>query len=100
MGSEVLVPVRRCPFYGQHFSERMRLFVGHEGNQCGLITSSYSPCKMEVEGLQVDWNKCPLNNMENSERFNSALEHATEIQKDSPTSVSFKSFYSEVMGQR
>ena len=56
-----------CPFYGA------ALFVTREpdamvtsfptmGNQCALITSSHSPCWMEVgENAAPDWAQCPRN---------------------------------------
>lgn len=56
-----------CPFYdaslfhGQliHMS---RVQVDLTGNRCALITSSHSPCWMEVgESRPADWAQCPRN---------------------------------------
>ena len=49
---------KRCPFYGFHQSPG--LFMDSRGNQCALITDSYSPCRMEVVGDPVDWDECPI----------------------------------------
>lgn len=49
---------RNCPFYGCH--DAMGLLIDSGGNQCALISESYSPCKMELEGLPVNWKTCPV----------------------------------------
>ncbi|MDD5606197.1 MAG: hypothetical protein PHR51_02670 [Patescibacteria group bacterium] len=30
------------------------------GNQCAIITGSYSPCQMEVAGEMPNWDECPF----------------------------------------
>ena len=99
MGKDVLVLPRKCPFYGYHFSERAGLLLDNGGNQCGLITDGYSPCRMEIDGLRVDWNVCPLNNRENSERFNRMLENSSVLPSGSSETISFRNLYLRTMGQ-
>lgn len=58
--------VTACSLYGHS------LFVGAEGpvlvalpgaesNRCPLVTTAFSPCRMEVEGKLPDWTNCPRN---------------------------------------
>lgn len=55
-----------CPFYGHmmfvstvpHGSMPFVLMAS-DGNQCGLITGSHSPCHMEVNHLPIEWRECP-----------------------------------------
>ena len=51
----------QCPFYGFYLSQ-IRTLVNQNGNQCALITDSFSPCGMEMRHEQVNWQECPLNN--------------------------------------
>lgn len=49
-----------CPFYsfaqiGRH--DDKILFPSY-GNQCALVTTTHSPCSMEVAGLIPDWKTC------------------------------------------
>jgi hypothetical protein len=57
-----------CPFYG--FNGSFGMMVDQEGNQCALLTNSYSPCRMEVNKQTPNYSKCSFNNEEN----NKALE--------------------------
>ena len=49
---------RKCRFYGKNgmFGQ----LVEQGGNECGLIVSSYSPCRMLMAGRRVDETCCPL----------------------------------------
>ena len=56
-----------CPFYGRHLYRSNSLIVDPPflllatgGNQCGLVTKSHSPCRMEMDREPVDWRECPL----------------------------------------
>lgn len=49
-----------CPFYGFHTA--LGLLIDQTGNQCALITTSYSPCQMEINGQTPDFNLCQFNN--------------------------------------
>jgi hypothetical protein len=71
-----------CPFYARymafihlpdiaemlnpHTREMMRPdvapfhLVRQDGNQCALITGSFSPCAEEMAGRPVDWRTCVL----------------------------------------
>ena len=51
-----------CPFYG--FNGMYGGFFDTDGNQCGLITDSHAPCRMEQEGDTPDWNGCIFYNTE------------------------------------
>jgi hypothetical protein len=58
--------MKNCPFYGHtmfvstvpNYSKAFVLMPS-DGNQCGLITSSHSPCHMEINQLPVEWRNCP-----------------------------------------
>lgn len=57
-----------CPFYGRHFVEGRFVpgsgpalpmaLLNSEGNQCALVTTSFTPCYLEIEGKPVDWRSC------------------------------------------
>lgn len=51
----------RCPFYGKHAVPLMRVLIEQGGNQCALVTSSYSPCRVEMAGGVPDLEQCELN---------------------------------------
>lgn len=51
-------PRSRCPFYGFHAA--MGCFMDTEGNGCGIVIDSFSPCRMEREGKLPDWGACPF----------------------------------------
>ncbi|MBU4069788.1 MAG: hypothetical protein KJ646_02290 [Nanoarchaeota archaeon] len=55
---EPVTPKQRypCPFYGFHMA--MEMLMDQSGNQCALITKSYSPCKMKISNQTPNWNKC------------------------------------------
>lgn len=55
----------QCPFYGFYTSHNAKALIDSQGNQCALITSSYSPCQMEMRNQTPSWNECPLNSKEN-----------------------------------
>ena len=38
------------------------MLIDQHGNQCPLITGSYSPCQMEKGGQIPNWEECPFNN--------------------------------------
>jgi len=46
----------KCPYYGFYLSRG--IMVDTYGNQCALIINSYSPCQMEMNKENPDWNKC------------------------------------------
>lgn len=51
-----------CPFYGHAFISAFGALHATGGNQCALITSSHSPCWMDVgEHRSPDWSDCPRN---------------------------------------
>ena len=52
----------RCPFYGFYIAPGVLL--DSEGNQCALITNSYSPCQMHICGELPNWGACPINTEE------------------------------------
>lgn len=55
-----------CPFYG--FSGMFGTMIDQHGNQCALITGSYNPCQMEIQGQEPNWYKCPFNTEENRKK--------------------------------
>jgi len=42
-------------------------FVDSEGNQCGLLVESYSPC--QLENHEPNWKECPFNTKESRENL-------------------------------
>ncbi len=50
----------KCPFYG-FTTGMMNSFMDTEGNQCALVTSSFSSCRMERGGDVPNWDSCSLN---------------------------------------
>ena len=51
----------RCPFYGKHAVPLIQVLVEQGGNECALITASYSPCRVEMAGGAPDLENCELN---------------------------------------
>jgi hypothetical protein len=49
-----------CPFYGYCAIPRQELLIESHGNQCGLISEAYAPCRMEIAGEHVDFHACEL----------------------------------------
>jgi hypothetical protein len=57
-----------CPFYGRalygtHYPQPNRppfILFNQHGNQCAIITGSHSPCQMEMQDKEPDWQKCAL----------------------------------------
>jgi len=79
-GNDDLKPViekqrYQCPFYGFHMA--MGMLMDQSGNQCALITDSYSPCQMEIRSQTPNWNECPLNNEENSRALEKIADQLT-----------------------
>lgn len=49
-----------CAFHGRHLAFD-RIFISQGGNQCALITSTFSPCAMEIAGDRPYWRACGRN---------------------------------------
>lgn len=62
----------QCPFYG--FRGMFGVLMDSKGNQCALITESYSPCQMEMREQQPDWSECPFNTEENRDKLIGTLD--------------------------
>lgn len=83
IGKKEAKPVRNkkrysCPFYG--FYGGRGIFVDTKGNQCGLITESYSPCKMEMNNQTPNWDKCShFNNESNREVIKRIDERVSQV---------------------
>jgi hypothetical protein len=57
--------MKNCPFYGRAIYPQVMLplrflLIDSQGNQCALVTDAHSPCRMEIDGLPVEWRECPL----------------------------------------
>jgi len=98
-----LVPVNKvkrppCPFYG--FYKTGSIFMDQEGNQCPLILNSYSPCQMEIDRINPDWEKCLLNNP----KFMSQLEKFAEVflffPREFSEGILFKDWKNYVMSKK
>lgn len=52
-----------CPFYARSLVliPSPQLISNPRSNQCALITSAHSPCRMEIEGDWPHWRVCPRN---------------------------------------
>ena len=64
----------QCPFYGFHYFDG--IFMDQRGNQCALITESYSPCRMELNKQKVSWENCPLNTQEDTPIIEELLDNS------------------------
>tara|TARA_Y100000034_G_C6888479_1_gene408324 strand:+ start:1185 stop:1526 length:342 start_codon:yes stop_codon:yes gene_type:complete len=95
----------QCPFYGfSNLPQNTLIYSG--GNQCALITNSFSPCQMEMRKETPDWTKCNFNQDDAETRsglekiFNNVnvwlTEHHPEGTKGTET-LPFKQWYDEVM---
>lgn len=56
---------RNCPFYGRAMftspaAQRPLVLLNTHGNQCALVITSHSPCRLETQGKAVEWEECPL----------------------------------------
>lgn len=63
MGNELVkIPDIGCRFYGRSHAalESFHVLWDQGGNECALITTSYSPCRMERLGLPVIEYLCPI----------------------------------------
>jgi hypothetical protein len=57
-----------CPFYGRAMfcspvptrSHPPFVLFRQDGNQCALVLTSHSPCRMEIAGETPDWKDCIL----------------------------------------
>lgn len=65
----------KCPFYG--FAYAMGVLMDSKGNQCALITSSYSPCRMEISGQEICWSDCGFNKEKHTSTIENILDSAT-----------------------
>lgn len=50
-----------CPFYGFSGQPQFNALFGTGGNQCALVTTAHSPCRMEVhEHCEPNLEECEL----------------------------------------
>jgi hypothetical protein len=56
----LMSPPFELPQRAELIPPELRVLVTQGGNQCGLIVESYSPCRMEIAGLAVDFEECEL----------------------------------------
>ncbi len=72
-----LVEVKRtqCPFYGFGSAYVMSALVDTEGNQCPL-KEGHSPCYMEVNGQEPNWNGCSYNSERNKTTIRKIIDSA------------------------
>lgn len=87
----------RCPFYGFAIG----CLIDTNGNQCGLILDSIHPCKMEVNGYEVDFDNCRLNTEEVRRYFDDNADeirvHLDDLKSDK--GVTFRIWKEFVMGR-
>ena len=76
-----------CPFYGFHIL--LGNLIDQDGNRCALITTSYSPCQMEVAKKTPEWNKCPFNTEENRNKLVNNLKNAQTFPKEFKHGIKF-----------
>jgi len=97
----------RCPFYGFFGAPAQGVFLDQGGNQCALLTTSYSPCRMEMRGEIPNWDGCPFNIEEDSKKFLRELADSFRVFPDefrpegvkSWEGISFRTWYYHVMGR-
>jgi len=94
----------QCPFYGFHMVRGM--LMDQSGNQCALITDSYSPCQMEIRRQTPNWNECQFNDEKNSEALEKIADQLTifpnEFHPEGSKSwegMPFKDWQEYIMGQ-
>jgi hypothetical protein len=58
-----------CKFYGASGHPEFEKLLGSGGNQCALIVESFSPCRMEIAGQEVDFSRCELNGSQRAIQF-------------------------------
>lgn len=61
----------QCPFYG--FNGMFGKLIESGGNECGLTTRSYSPCRMEIARETPNWRECPFNTEDMNDRIESGM---------------------------
>ncbi|MCL5742837.1 MAG: hypothetical protein M1541_02750 [Acidobacteria bacterium] len=76
-----------CPFYGFHWPEQSDHLVETGGSECGLDLDHHGPCRMEADGLQVDFGRCPL-----AERYSTLLNAARKYISFKPSEFSPQEF--------
>lgn len=67
-------PRPRCPFYGM--SLVMGTLMDTEGNQCAwhmACRGTHSPCHMEMDKKEPDWDKCQYGTAETNVKFAGAM---------------------------
>jgi hypothetical protein len=52
--------MKGCNFYGYCPHPKLGLMLETGGNQCGLISEAFAPCRMEMRGQSVDFQACEL----------------------------------------
>jgi len=94
----------QCPFYGFHMA--MGMLMDSSGNQCALITDSYSPCQMKIGDQTPDWSKCPYNNDENREALETIAKESSIFPEEfcpervrSWRGIPFQDWQEYIMGQ-
>lgn len=58
-----------CHFYGVRAYPKFGLLFESGGNQCGLVTTKVSPCRMEMQGQHCDFKLCELNGTGRAEEY-------------------------------
>ncbi len=48
----------RCPFYGFHWPAKGSSLIEAGTPECGLDLYHHGPCKMELEQMTVDFDRC------------------------------------------
>lgn len=76
-----------CPFYGFHWPEKSDRLVDTSGSECGLDFDHHEPCRMEADGLQADFGRCPL-----GDRFSTLLNTARKYIYFKPAEFSPREF--------
>jgi len=100
------IPRYKCPFYG--FSHPFfKGIMDQYGNQCSLITGSYSPCQMEFAKQTPEWEKCPFINKGNGEELETIKKtfHVFPREFRPPSSrewagISFQDWFDYVMDEK
>src|ERR1051326_7514907 len=50
---------RKCPFFGFRWPDRTSDLYQIGGSECGLDLDNNGPCRMELEGCEIDFDHCP-----------------------------------------
>ena len=98
----------RCPFYGMTRIRLGNALIDQNGNACALITSSFSPCVMEMAHQKPDFNSCEFSQGDHSRAVISRILDTYRVfpdksrshdNKASQEGIPARTWFKQVMGE-